>query len=101
MQYTISPDDQGLSATLLGRFTFQDHGVFRGLIDAIQSAKGRRVAVDLSAVDFIDSAGLGMLLVANEACKKAGLEFIANRPKGQVLRTLEVTSMGAIFKIQP
>jgi anti-anti-sigma regulatory factor len=41
-----------------------------------------------------------MLLVANDACRKAGLEFIAQSPKGQVQRTLEVASMGSIFKIQ-
>jgi anti-anti-sigma factor len=100
MQYTISSDDQGVSAVLTGRFTFQDHAVFRGLVTTIQSARGKRVSIDLGAVEFIDSAGLGMLLVANDACKKAGLEFIAQNPKGQVLRTLEVASMGSIFKIK-
>jgi anti-anti-sigma factor len=100
MQYTVTPDDQGLQATLTGRFTFQDHGVFRGLVAAIQTARGQRVAVDLSAVEFIDSAGLGMLLVANDACKKAGLAFIAQKPKGQVLRTMQVASIGSILTIQ-
>ncbi len=101
MQYTIRPDAQGFVAILSGRFTFQDHATFRGLIGAVQSASGTRVALDLSAVEFIDSAGLGMLLVANDACKKAGLEFVAQKPRGQVLRTMEVSSMGSIFKIQP
>ena len=99
MQFTISSDEHGIRAVLTGRFTFQDHAVFSGLVTAIHSARGTRVAIDLGAVEFIDSAGLGMLLVANDACKKTGLEFIAQNPKGQVLRTLQVASMGSIFKI--
>jgi anti-anti-sigma factor len=74
--------------------------MFRGVIGAIQTANGKRVSVDLSGVEFIDSAGLGMLLVAHDACKKSGLEFIAKSPKGQVLRTLQIASMGSVFKIQ-
>jgi anti-anti-sigma factor len=99
MQYTIIPDNQGFSAVLTGRFTFQDHAAFRGLVGAIQSAHGQRVAIDLSGVEFIDSAAIGMLLVANDACKKAGLDFVAQKPKGQVKRTLEIASLESIFTI--
>jgi anti-anti-sigma factor len=101
MQYTILPDDQGFRAVLTGRFTFQDHAVFRGLVGAIQTARGQRVAIDLEGVEFIDSAGLGMLLVANDACKKAGLDFVTQKPQGQVRRTMEIAAMGSIFTIQP
>ncbi len=100
MNYSIATDDQGLRASLSGRFTFQDHAVFRNLLGAIQTAKGVRVAMDLGSVEFIDSAALGMLLVANDACRKAGLTFIAEHPNGQVRRTLEISAMGSIFQIK-
>jgi anti-anti-sigma factor len=100
MKYSLATDAQGLRATLSGRFTFQDHAVFRGLLGAIQAATIGPVTVDLGEVDFIDSAALGMLLVANDACRKAGLTLIAQHPKGQVRRTLEISAMGSIFQIQ-
>jgi anti-anti-sigma factor len=100
MNYTVATDEQGLRAALSGRFTFQDHAVFRDLLGVIETAKGVRVAMDLASVEFIDSAALGMLLMANDACRKAGLTLIARHPTGQVRRTLEIAAIGSIFQIQ-
>lgn len=100
MQHTLVVDTEGLRASLTGRFTFQDYPDFRRLLNAIEATTGRRVAVDLEALEFIDSAALGMLLIANDACKKAGLSFLVQHPKGQVYRTLEIAAMGSIFQIQ-
>jgi anti-anti-sigma factor len=99
MKYSLSTDEQGLRATMNGRFTFQDHALFRGLLEAIEAATSGCVTVDLGGVEFIDSAALGMLLLANDACTKVGLKLVAEHPNGQVRRTLEIAAMGSIFQI--
>ena len=100
MQYTLSTQPDGVTATLSGRFTFADHQAFRELIGNIEMAPGRCIAVDLDAVEFLDSAALGMLLLANDASEKAGAAFVVRHPRGQVRRTLEITEMAALFSIQ-
>jgi anti-sigma B factor antagonist len=44
----------------------------RALIEAIDAHSGQRVIVDLEVVDFIDSAGLGVLLGGLERARGAG-----------------------------
>ena len=105
MQFTLVEDEKGILAALNGRFTFQDHAAFRGLLNAIASAKPNSaqagtVALDIKALEFIDSAAIGMLLMANDASKKAGLRFVVRSPQGQVRRTLETASLATIFPIQ-
>jgi anti-anti-sigma factor len=100
MHYTILAAENGLTASLNGRFTFADHQAFRALVAAIERAAGSQVALDLASLDFIDSAALGMLLVANDACRKGGQTMIVRHPKGQVRRTLEISAMHAVFQIQ-
>jgi anti-anti-sigma factor len=99
MKYALSTDEHGLHATMSGRFTFHDHTVFRGLLEAIHGATVGCVTVDLGGVEFIDSAALGMLLLANDACQKVGLKLVAQHPNGQVRRTLDIAAMGSIFQI--
>ena len=73
----------------------------RALIDAIDEHPGRQLIVDLEGVDFIDSAGLGVLLGGLEPAKAAegDLELVAT---GQnVIRVLELTGLTRTFQMHP
>jgi anti-anti-sigma factor len=86
--------------TISGEFTFSDHVAFREVAGRLFQAKDHTVVVDLSQLQFIDSAGLGMLLVARDEAGKAGRMLVLSQPQGQVKRMFTITKFGELFTIQ-
>ena len=85
---------------LSGRFTFSDHGTFRTMIGEMTSSAAQKHVIDLSAIEFIDSAGLGMLLLARDEGKRKNLDVVLRGPQGQVRRMLEVARFDTMFTIE-
>lgn len=66
--------------------------------ETIESGKNR-ILVDLEKVEFIDSSGLGILVVAFKLAKaKKGALVFAN-PGAQVLKTIQLTRLDKHFEI--
>jgi len=85
---------------LNGRFTFGDHSSFRKLIEEIRAHKSGTHVLDISGVEFIDSAGLGMLLLARDEGEKSKATVIIRGAQGQVKRMLEVARFDTLFTLE-
>jgi HptB-dependent secretion and biofilm anti anti-sigma factor len=87
---------------LVGRFTFSAHATFRDVlvnhVEAMNS--GGRVTFDLAGVEFVDSAALGMLLLAREAARRRSGTIAIRGASGQVRRMLDVSRFEALFTIE-
>ena len=70
------------------------------MISEMEDSGSRRHVIDLSQVEFIDSAGLGMLLLARDEGKRKNLDVCLRRPRGQVKRMLEVARFDTMFTIE-
>lgn len=70
------------------------------LDDAIEKARlnGIPVVVDLSAVDFMDSSGLSVLVAANGS--NGATALVLRRPSRAVRRVLEITGLEEPFEIE-
>jgi anti-anti-sigma factor len=55
------------------------------------------VAVDLAAVTFIDSSGVGVLLRARRQLADDGVHFQVRNPSGSVRRVLEILGVGEVL----
>jgi len=55
--------------------------------------------VDLADVEFIDSAGLGMLLLARDEISKKSSSLTLKSPQGQVQRMFSVARFEQMFDI--
>lgn len=71
MDYSITPSGDTRIAQIKGRLTFQEQRLFRTLIEDLFSAAATRYVIDLRQVDYIDSSGLGMLLIARKRAQQA------------------------------
>jgi anti-anti-sigma factor len=58
------------------------------------------IVIDLAKVEFIDSAGLGMLLIARDEASKASRQLTLRGPQGQVKRMFAVTRFETLFAIE-
>ena len=73
----------------------------RALIEAIGEQPGRPLVVDLEGVDFIDSAGLGVLVGGLKRVKDGGGELALVATGRSVIRVLELTGLSRVFDIHP
>lgn len=78
---------------LEGSLTFEAQEIFRELVGSID--KKNIVSLDLSSVNFMDSAGLGMLLLLQDAAASLSV----NGACGQVARLLTVIHFDDLLRI--
>ena len=83
-----------------GRLTSADLGDFRELLSRIKESKCNLVLIDLKDLDWIDSAGLGMLLLARDTAAKSNLEIVLRAPQGDVKSLLKLGRFETLFNIQ-
>lgn len=61
----------------------------------------RRVVLDMAALSYIDSAGIGSLALLFEALKKRGLELALCNVSKAILGVLDITRFTTIIKVFP
>lgn len=74
-------------------------GQFRNEINDIVSSGSKSVLIDLKDVTFIDSSGLGALVIALKAVRSAGGKLYVCSANEQVRMLFELTSMDQVFEI--
>jgi len=62
-------------------------------------AGGDRLLFDLSALDYISSAGLRVLMIATKRTKPAGGEIAVAAPQAMVREVLEITRFNLVFPV--
>lgn len=81
---------------LNGELDMQSAARFRAEVSAIlkQQPPPTAIEIDLSGVTFVDSLGLGTLVVAQRICAELSVRLTVCNPTAQVARLLEVSGMG-------
>lgn len=93
-------DDSGAKVSIAGEFTFTDHAAFKAIADRVFAGERWPIVIDLSKLEFIDSAGLGMLLIVREEANKADRSLVLRGPRGQVKRMFDVTKLSTLFTVE-
>ena len=99
MQYNFTENDA--TVEIKGELTFVDHSLFRAMATRLLQAKAQAPVIDLSHLDFIDSAGLGMLLLVRDEAKRSNRKVVLRHPTGQVKRIFDISKFERLFSVQP
>lgn len=96
VKVTVNSDCATLYIT--GSFAFHLQGEFRS---AYENGVGnsRKVQVDLFDTEYMDSSGLGMLLVMKKYLDSAGVACEIVRSRGQTFDLLKMTHFNQYFSI--
>jgi anti-anti-sigma factor len=100
MDYRIDQDDTEARVHLSGRLTFNDHGKVRAMIQEMVQSRATRQILMISGLEFVDSSGLGMILVAREEVIQRKKNLILRGAQGQVKRVLTVAQVGKVIDIE-
>ena len=99
MLYSRIDERHFVRLLLRGRLTAQDGDAMRTKIAEIKRIPDRRCLLDLGEVEFIDSAGIGMLLVLNGEAAAAGKQVALAAATGQVRRVVTLTRVAMIVPV--
>ncbi len=99
MKETITNSDGTITISLSEKLSFEDHNRFREILASLDNPELKKCVIDLSSLETIDSAGLGMLMIAYETAEKSRLDFSLSRPQGQVQKLLEISDFSQVMKI--
>ena len=100
MQYTQELSGDSALMSLSGKFMFADHGAFNEILSLIKGGTVKAVTLDLDQVEFIDSAALGMFLIAREESQKNNINLTLRSPQGQVAQMFKVSKFDTLFTIR-
>lgn len=100
MDYTTQNTAEGVEITMSGRFTYADHQKFRDLIGEFPSMRGKRLVLDMARVEFVDSAAMGMLLLARETAVSNSINTVIRNPAGKVRSLMQVAHFDKLFTIE-
>lgn len=82
-----------------GRLVFRDEALALSSKVAELLPQSRQVVVDLSAVEMIDSAGLGEMVVAFMSGQITGRPVKFAAPSRLVRKVLEITNLRSVFDV--
>lgn len=85
--------------TLSGPFTFNDHMEFREILNKIALPDIQQIVFHMDGVSFIDSAALGMLLLALDESGKYHKTLTIRGATGQVKKMFDMSRFDTMFKI--
>jgi anti-anti-sigma factor len=101
MDYAVQTAADGLRVTLAGRMTLVDHEKFRAVVEAIERMQGERCVFDLSGLEFVDSSGLGMFLIARDVALPKNVEIELLGAQESVRRILQIAKFQTLFRVTP
>lgn len=99
MQLTTTRHDDAATIELAGRFDAFEVDEFRAALEALHARNVHTIAIDLSAVAFIDSTGLAELVRGMKRCRINGGDLTLVAPSDPVQVILELTRLDSAFEI--
>ncbi len=98
--FHFEPDITGVSCA--GRFTMGMRlSETEALLQSLIEQGTRKLVLDLAHVEFVDSAGLGVIMRAFGEMGRVGGQFRVAGAHDQAKRLLEITHAAAILPVDP
>ncbi|WP_169732861.1 STAS domain-containing protein [Azospirillum halopraeferens] len=82
-------DGERVRFTCRGHLTYSSCDAFRPLLDGLDGPPGHEIVVDLGELSFLDTNGLGMLLILREHARSRGRRIAVVNIPPRVLRMLD------------
>ncbi len=89
---------QGIILDVAGDLTYANRAVFKAAVEKAKQAGCRHLMVNLERVKFVDSAGLGLLVLVSQNFKLMQAQVSMLKPQSYVR---EIMSLANIHKMIP
>ncbi|MBE6455508.1 MAG: STAS domain-containing protein [Alphaproteobacteria bacterium] len=97
MNYRTKDTKEGKEIFFSGSFTFRDHDSFFEIVSLIKSAKVQKIIFDLSECEFIDSAALGMFVIAHDEASSQSVSLSIRGVQGKVKDVMYAARFDSLY----
>lgn len=99
MEHTKNIDRNVARINMRGKFTFADHQAFKSIFEIFDDKSVEKVDFDIEALEFVDSAALGLFLLVREESEKKSKKVSLLKPQGQVKKMFGISRFYELFDI--
>ena len=100
MNFQVRRSSETIEVLLSGRLEFTDHDSLPDIVELLDGEGTRRFVLDMEGLDFIDSAGIGMLLILQEEAEQRNIKLVVRRLHGDVKRSIDLARIGEVITIE-
>ena len=97
MNYKSIDIEGGKEIVFTGSFTFRDHDTFFEVISLITNGNLEKVVFDLTDCDFIDSAALGMFVIAHDEASSKAVRLSIKGAQGKVKEVMYAARFDSLY----
>lgn len=97
MQFSLEVSGETLVASLSGQLDYTSSGGFEQLLRELKELAPRQLILDISAVTWLDSIGLGQLFLLREAMRLSQVSLRDPRPS--IRQLLALTKADTVFDV--
>ena len=97
MNYKTVNLKDGVEIQLSGSFTFRDHDTFFEVVSMIKTGYNKKMVFNFSDCDFLDSAALGMLVIAHDEAAAKEVALSIKGAKGKVKDVLYAARFDTLY----
>jgi anti-sigma B factor antagonist len=97
---SVSRSDGRVLIAVDGELDLATAPELRDVLVALPEEGAREVTLDLTGLEFIDSTGLSVLVMAFTRERAAGGSLVIRNPSQSVTRILEITGLVSVFTIE-
>lgn len=99
MQYTQKINEGTCLVVMEGEFTFSDNMAFRAITEEVAKHTVSQINVDVTGLEYVDSAALGMFLLLRDFAQKRHIMLSLKGAQGQVKKVFDVSRFDQLFNM--
>ena len=100
MNYKTVNLKDGIEILFSGSFTFRDHDTFFEVVSMIKTGHNKKIVFNFSECDFLDSAALGMLVIAHDEAAAKEVTLSIAGAKGKVKDVLFAARFDTLYDFE-
>ena len=99
MQINERSGPQGIILDVEGDLTYANQAVFKAAVEKAKQAGCRHLIVNLELVRFVDSAGLGLLVLVAQSFKQRQAQVSLLKPQSYVREIMSLSNIPTLIPI--
>lgn len=97
MEYVETTDNDILTFNLNGSLSFDDFETMKNITLNLPNIINDNIVIDMTSLNFIDSSGIGMILIFIRKAFDSGKQIYVKNFHGQVERIVMLTKLTDLF----